>query len=128
MKMRIILITLIGLSLISFNILASAMSLHSIMNVEDGMIKINYTANNNTDTIQINGSGSVVINANDSDFNYQIEESGEYTSENNADGNYAITSTLDKKEFSFSNIGILGFLICIGLIIVIILKRNKTKN
>ena len=127
MKMKIILIPIITLSLISFNFLASAMSLHSVINVENGMIKINYTANNNTDTIEINGSGHVEINANDSDFDYELEESAEYTSANSADGDHGIVSDLDKNEITFSNIGVLGLIICLVTILIIYLKRKLKK-
>ena len=123
-KIKISLI-LIGISsLMAFTSIASATSLHSNINMENGMAIIEYIANNNTTKIQINGSACIEINANNSSFDYEINSIDNCTINSNNNGNNEIKSTIKEKDENLSDVSIYisTFFLMISCILYIIMR------
>ena len=124
MKLKIVFI-LIGIgSLMFFTSVASATSLHSNITMENGIAIIEYITNNNTTKIQINGSAWIEINANNSDFDYEINRTNNCTVKSNTNRNNEINSKVEEKDVKLSDMSIYisTFFLMIPYILYIIMR------
>ena len=118
---KIFLIFIVIYSLLLITSIGSSTSIHSNLKIEDGGGIIKYIKNNNTTEININGSTWIQINANDSDFDYEINQTINSTTNQNTYEKNKIKTNEKLNEIKTSGLEIYistGILTCLTLLYI----------